>query len=319
MNGGSIVPYVERPVYFPAGADTLFGILTLPADREARTGLIMLVGAGSPLTTNRNRLSVRICREIAALGYAGFRMDYHGLGESTGSVDGFRLDRPFVDDVAAAVKYLESQGVDRVVLAGSCFGARTALSAAATLDNVDAVILMASAVRDYALGELKGLNVARSWSLGRYLRALMKPGTVKGLFEKRKRRAYGRYARTKLRVMLARIPGVRKAVASKPTSTEEVSPSFEQPLRDIVQRGVAVEFFYGTQDKLFDHEFQPAAAGPLADLLDGRNGSVRLTVLPGRVHGFTSVEVQDAVVDAIVAWVASRQPDQERATVGEPS
>lgn len=306
--------YVETPMYFEAGDHTLFGVLTMPPEGRARTGLIILPGAGSPLTVNRNRISVRICREITAFGYAGFRMDYHGVGDSTGSVEEFRLDRPFVKDVAAAVGRLRALGVERVVLVGSCFGARTALSAAEKLDNIDAVILIASALRDYKFGEVKPLVTARSWSLGRYLRAMMKPSRIKGLFDRRMRRTYGLYARSKLRFMAARVPGIRRTVASKATANEEVSPAFERPLRALVARGVAVRFVFGAEDGFYTDEFRTAAAGTLADVLDERRGVVQLAVLPGRLHGFTTLAVQDAVVDEIVGWVADHPVEEGRAT-----
>jgi pimeloyl-ACP methyl ester carboxylesterase len=255
---------------------------------------------------NRNRLSVRICRGLAELGYAGLRFDYHGVGESTGSVDQFRLDRPFVEDVTAAVRCLGRMGVERVVLAGSCFGSRNALCAADELDNVDAVILIAAAFRDYVLGELHSLTQARRWSLMHYVREALRPSQLRGLFHGPTRRTYAKYARGKLRVMGARIPGVRRFVASRPIAVEEVAPTFETPLRRLVERGVAVRFIYGADDHFLE-EFKTAAAGRLADVLEGDRTSVGLTVLPGRLHGFTTVASQDAVVEEIVGWVAARQ------------
>jgi pimeloyl-ACP methyl ester carboxylesterase len=300
--------YVETPVFFEAGADTLFGLVTLPREGRARTGLVILTGAGTPLTVNRNRMSVRICRELAALGYAGMRIDYHGVGDSTGAIEEFRLDRPFVEDVRGAVECLRRAGVERVILAGSCFGARTALSAAAELDNVDAVILVASALRDYALGENKSLNYARNKSFARYARVALRPSTLRGLFHGRTRRGYAKYARGKLRVTAAKLPGLRRLVRARPTATEEVAPSFERPLRTLVDRGVLVRFIYGSEDAFFTDEFRTAAAGRLADVLGGGRDAVEVSVLPGKLHGFTTVEIQDSVVDEIIGWAAAYRP-----------
>ncbi len=299
--------YVETPVYFDAGGETLFGILTLPAEGVARTGLIILTGVGTPLTINRNRLSVRICRELAALGYAGFRLDYHGVGDSTGSVDEFRLDRPFIDDVRGAVECLRRAGVERVILAGSCFGARTAVAAAAELDGVDAVIPVAMALRDYALGENKSLNYARKKSFARYVRVALRPSTLRGLRHGRVRHTYAKYLRGKLRVTAAKLPLLRRLVRDRPTSTEEVAPSFERPLRALVERGVPVWFIYGAEDGFYTDEYLPAARGRLADVLDEGRGIVRVSVLPGKLHGFTTVAAQDSVAEEIVGWAAERR------------
>jgi hypothetical protein len=296
--------YVERPVYMEAGEDSLFGIVTLPREGRARTGLIILTGAGTPLSVNRNRMSVRLCRELAALGYAALRMDYHGVGDSTGSIDEFRMDRPFDEDVAAAVSCLKGMGVEKVILAGSCFGARTALSSAAGLEDVEAVILIAAALRDYALGERKAVTTAAAWSLGRYLREGLRPANLRGLLHARRRRNYLMFLRSKLRVMIARLPGGRRLVR-RPTGTEIVSPGFERPLRTVVGRGIHVRFVYGDGDGFYKDEYRTAAAGPLADVLDDRRHPIEVSVLPGRLHGFTSVAAQDAVVDDIMSWASA--------------
>jgi pimeloyl-ACP methyl ester carboxylesterase len=296
--------YVETPVYFQAGEDHLFGMVTMPRQGGARTGLIILSGAGTPLSVNRNRMSVRLCRELAALGYAGLRMDYHGVGDSTGAIDEFRLDQPFAVDVAAAVGCLRQMGVERFILAGSCFGARTALASAAEIDDVDAVILIASALRDYALGERKAMKTAQDWSLAKYAREGLRPSNLRGLFHARTRRTYLKYLRSKVRLMLAKLPGGRR-LSRKPSPVEDVSPSFERPLRTIIGRGVHVRFIYGDGDGFYQDEYRTAAAGPLADLLDERRGIVEVSILPGRLHGFTTVATQDAVVEDVLAWAAA--------------
>jgi hypothetical protein len=134
---------------------------------------------------------------------------------------------------------------------------------------------------------------------------MLRPGRFKGLRHRRTRRAYALYARSKLRVMAAGVPGVRRAVASRPTGTEEISPSFEEPLRALAARGVPVRFLYGTEDGFYTDEYRAAAAGALADVLDEGRGVVELALVPGRLHGLTTVAAQDAVVDDVVRWAAA--------------
>jgi hypothetical protein len=148
---------------------------------------------------------------------------------------------------------------------------------------------------------------------------MVRPSRIKSLFHARMRRTYGRYARSKLRVMASRVPGLRRAVASKPTGTEEASPSFERPLRAIVERGVTVRFVYGEEDGFYTDEYLTAAAGSLADVLDERRGVVQLAILPGRLHGFTTVASQDAVVEEIVRWAAANRPNGDAASPSEGS
>lgn len=298
--------YTEAPVYLRSGEDMIFGIVTLPRDRVPETGLIILPGAGMPLTTNRNRMSVRICRGVAEHGYAGLRIDYHGVGDSGGSIEQFRLDKPFVRDVAAGIAHLRELGVRRFVLAGSCFGARTALASAAELDGVEAVILVAISLRDYAMGERKAATLAQKHSLGRYALEALRPSTLLGLFNRRRRRSYAMFARNKVHVMLSRVPGLRRLVHERPLGTDPVAPSFEKPLRTVTRRGLDVRFIYGQDDGFFEDEFMSAARGQLADVLDEDRGLIHVTKVPGKVHGFTTVSAQDAVVDEIVSWVAGR-------------
>jgi hypothetical protein len=84
-----------------------------------------------------------------------------------------------------------------------------------------------------------------------------------------------------------------------------------------VDRGVAVQFIYGTEDGFYTDEYLTAAAGSLADVLDESRGAVQLSVLPGQLHGFTSVAIQDAVVDEIVGWMAAHRPANEPVVADE--
>ncbi len=83
--------YLELPTFFTADGEELFGMVTLPRDTAADTGVVVVAGAGTPVTTGRNRIHVRICRELAVRGVAALRFDFHGTGESTGSSDHWDL------------------------------------------------------------------------------------------------------------------------------------------------------------------------------------------------------------------------------------
>jgi hypothetical protein len=75
-----------------------------------------------------------------------------------------------------------------------------------------------------------------------------------------------------------------------------------------------VRFIYGDEDGFYQDEYRTAAAGPLADVLDEHRGLVEVSVLSGRLHGFTTVATQDAVVEDIVGWAAAWR---DRETPGE--
>ncbi len=286
--------YTELPVFFETTDARLFGVVTLPQSGSVRTGIVILPGAGTPFTVNRNRLSVRMARQLVRLGYAVLRCDYHGTGDSTGFVEGFRLDRPFDADVRAAVARFHELGVERVILVGSCFGGRSALAAAAEISDVDAVVLLATSLRDHERGGRKAANAAATWNLGRYAVEALRLRRLKGLLDRRSRERYARYARAKLRRSEDRSSG-----------SALVGPSYERPMRALLERGVPIVQIFGTDDSSLQ-EYREATAGPLADALRAAPDGVEVRTIPGRIHGFLSPPIQDAVVEAVVAWAAER-------------
>jgi dienelactone hydrolase/acyl carrier protein len=148
--------YNDHPVFFPAGDDDLFGILTSPCVEGNGTAVTMLTGGGYVTSMHRNRTYVRLSRRLAELGYHGLRFDYHGTGESGGTADRFELHRPFVGDLEAALAWLRGQGIDRHVLVGSCFGSRTALACAPGLAGLAGVVLLSPPARDLRYVEREG-------------------------------------------------------------------------------------------------------------------------------------------------------------------
>lgn len=297
--------YTEVPVFFEAGGETLFGIVTRPVHAEGRTAVVILPGGGTPLTTNRNRVSVRLCRELARRGYSAFRMDYHGTGESTGTVE-FHLKRPFVEDVTAAVECLKSFGVERVVLLGStCFGSRTALASAAVLEDVEEVVALATPLRDFAMGERHSMSAAARRGLGRYLLEAFRPRTIRGLFDGRSRRLYRKHARAKLTLIASRFTRTLPGNRAMPTGPHAVAPALLAQLERLVERKVPMLFVYGTEEDYYE-EFLAASHGELTGLLARAGSTVRVQTVPGQVHGLAKLAVQEAVVELILEWADHR-------------
>jgi dienelactone hydrolase len=137
----------ERPVFFASGPNPLFGVLTAP-DRLRDPDLVVIVLPESVPTGMRsqNGVLVRMARALAQAGYASFRFDYHGTGESVGPMPQARRDEPFLDDLDAAFAWLRDQGYGRFLLAGACFGAQTALLAVPGRAEIGGVALLACLV-----------------------------------------------------------------------------------------------------------------------------------------------------------------------------
>lgn len=290
----------EIPAFFAAGAETLFGILTRPVADPVGTALIALPGGGYIPSTHRNQMWVRLCRAAAADGLHAMRFDYHGVGESTGAIHRYRLDEPFVDDLMGAVQSLEALGIDRFLSVGTCFGARTSLSAAHLIPGLAGLVLISCPVQDFGEGEKASTHLAAQWSLRRYLRAALRPRVITGLFDSRRRRSYRRLARAKLRT-LAR-PAGRNGSADG-----LASPRFLEPLSQLMERGIPVLFVYGTDDMAYE-AFRRALDGALGKLVDRSESGIQVETVPGLLDGFPQIEAQERCLTIVREWIASRRP-----------
>ncbi len=305
----------EQPVFFPANKDTLFGIHTRPTGHDRGVGIVLVQGGDTVnVSLHRNRLAVRLARELAADGYHTIRFDYHGLGESTGQIKRLHLHHPFTDDVDGAAAYLHGQGLSDLVLVGACFGSRTALSAAPGIEGVRAVLLATPPSAGYDRTEAQGERMARSRSFGDYARSALKPETLKNMMSDRVLRAhYTKLGRKKLSHLAKKLVGrIRKS-----DGLEWVSPKLLDPLAAMVDAKVPVLFVYGTDDPLLG-EFERASQGRLGRIIERSNGGVTLhDSTPGVMHGFPSVPVQEAFVTLMKAWILDKVPGHRDETLSD--
>jgi pimeloyl-ACP methyl ester carboxylesterase len=294
-------PAAERPFFVDASGEDLFGIVTEPQPMPRGAAVIILSGGAFVGATNRNRVSVRLAREVAALGYHGVRMDYHGVGDSTGELYEYRLDKPFVGDLLAVVDHLEAEGVREFVLLGStCFGSRTALAAAERLPNLRAVLLFALPLFDSL--DLPGIE---STSTTTFARRAMSPRVWRDLLDTKRRQRYLRILRTKGAGVLRRLGrGAARRGGGSPT-VDLVSRQVVDPLEALAERRVPVLLGYG-DDEPFYRDFCAARAWErLSRILDAPDSPVDVRTVPGAVHGLLTLETQANVIALAVEWLAA--------------
>jgi exosortase A-associated hydrolase 1 len=120
----------ERALAFRCQGDTLYGILSLPAQPHPR-GVLVIVG-GPQYRAGSHRQFTLLARALAAAGIPAMRFDYRGMGDSEGAPRGFEQVQ---DDIRAAIDgfVAETPGLSEVVLWGLCDGA-TAAAMYAPLD-----------------------------------------------------------------------------------------------------------------------------------------------------------------------------------------
>lgn len=128
--GGLGLPEAEEtPVIFhhdPA----LFGVLCTPQALAPRRPTLVFVNTGANHHIGMGRMSVTMARRFAASGFASFRFDIGGVGDSDPPA-GRDLNHPTnpatAIDVAHALDWLQSRGHRDFILIGLCSGAKLAL------------------------------------------------------------------------------------------------------------------------------------------------------------------------------------------------
>lgn len=120
----------EHPLFVPIGPDHLGAVLTLP-DGAAR-GLVLLLPA-LEARSQRDRLWTWTARAFAEQGIAAVRMDYLGVGDSTGAPYGG--PSPGEQALAVCRTVLDGTGVPLVGIVGHCRGVQTALAVAGELEQ----------------------------------------------------------------------------------------------------------------------------------------------------------------------------------------
>lgn len=298
------------PGYFQAGPETLFGLLTPAPDGAGDAGVLVVSGGLSGTSTvGRNQLYVNIARIVASDGYHVGRFDYHGMGESTGVIDAFHLeaDASFVEDVSAAATWLRDQGVRRMVVLGKCFGSRMALGAVDRIADLAGVVLIGPPVNDFGKGEKTVTRLATELSLTDYARRLLQPKVLERLADPRHRATYIRAGKAKARVLAVAARrrlglGDLGAPQAPPAQGPVVSAKFMRPLRQLLERGVRLQFVYGIDDDFYA-DFKKAQQGPLGELLTRHASLVEIVEIPGLVRGFVETEAQDAIIEAVRRWL----------------
>jgi len=229
------------------------------------------------------------------------RFDYHGVGDSSGTVGEFRLDRPFVGDLEAAVECLGSFGVERLVLVGDCFGARIALASIDRVPSVHALVLVSLPLRDYARGESSAARMAERESVGRYARKGLRADVWRSLRNPARRHTYRVLIRTKTRQIMR---SMTTGGTPDPWLSEKVIDQFDQVSRARIPALV----LYGTDEDDFA-DFERARRGALGPVL-ARSPQIEVETVPGHVHAFRSVAVQKQFLDIATRWVRRNDAEQ---------
>ena len=116
--------FTEITVPFECKSEWLLGILTQP-EMPSGTGVVIIVG-GPQYRAGSHRQFVLLARALASAGHAVLRVDYRGMGDSSGVTADFS---EVTADISAAIDAMQLQlpTVKTVALWGLCDGASAAL------------------------------------------------------------------------------------------------------------------------------------------------------------------------------------------------
>ena len=302
----------DAPVFFEAAGETLFGVVSEPTSTSAALGVVLVNGGAQVPSPGRSRIHTRLAHRLAAGGFRVLRFDYHGAGDSTGSVDAFRLNRPFIEDLSAGVAVLGLRGVDRYIFVGRCFGARTALATASTMPNVAGLVLIALPVRDQEKDEFGTRSLTPERSVWRYGRRALRPSVIRDLLRTDRRGGYMRMARVVWRSRRA-----RSSVRNR-----RRSPLLMQ-IGAVVERRIPVLLLTGTEGRAA-REFREAMSSEFGEAIEAPGSKVDVRTLQGDLGAFADVGTHEAVTGLIAAWIegvhrVSESSPRRRLRTGAPA
>jgi pimeloyl-ACP methyl ester carboxylesterase len=289
-----VCPSNEVPVFFQAGEEMLFGIFTEPFDARG-IAVIHARGGGQVPSCGRNGTTARLCRRLAGDGYHTLRFDYRGVGESTGSVTTFRHDQPFVSDLEGGIAWLRARGIERFVVIGQCFGARTAL-AEGWFPGLEGLVLLSTPVRDSAKEGDNTRALVRHHRLGRYVLRAIGPRSLRDLRSRSGREQFVRAAHAVLRAS----PVPRGTT----TGPAWVSAAFLEQVECLIGSGIPILFASGRADSTF-RDFQVALVGRLGGLLEQGGKRVTITTLDGQLSACADADLQDTAIETIARWLSA--------------
>lgn len=296
----------ETPVFFHADGEDLFGIVTRPSGPATGTGFMTLSGGAVPFSAGRNDMSVHLCRRLAGMGHTSLRFDYHGAGESTGIVERVELGKTHLQDTLAAVDVLREHGATRIVLSGACGGARNALAAAKDVPELHSLVLFSLPLRDHErVASRAHRRAAREWNLWQYVRRALRPKTWRGFFDRRLRRVYLAFAKEKIRA-------VRRGETAKPAAPKGAgitSPTVQEELIQVIRRGIPILLVYGDEDDYYK-DFLLDQNERLGGIIERGADLVDLRVLPGKVHSFHTLELQEQLRALVYDWLDPEKADR---------
>ena len=283
----------EQPALVESPLGRLFGIFTPPAPDAPEAGVCVVL-----LTrprSHRNRMWVEGARRLACKGFACFRFDYHGTGDSEGDSAELDPNQPYRADILAVLRHLRVRlGQRRFVLCGACFDARTALAAFPEEGGAIAgLVFMVAPAMELAVMDRANAD-HKDWR--HMLKALGKPENWRALTHPKRWR------------YMAAVAGrvARRGVGMKGDDLP-VSAGFLEDFGALARSRARALFLYGEADDVY-RSFEPVKDRLLHSLDPAARSRIDVEVWPGPMHGFVEIGRQREAFERVVGWIEALHP-----------
>jgi alpha-beta hydrolase superfamily lysophospholipase len=132
----------EELVFVPVGGSAHIASVVAMPDNAPRAVVVITTGGGGVPRSHKYRLWTKLARRLAEHDIASVRMEWPGVGDSTGPLR-LSLFSPPVDELTEVARFaMAAMGTTRLGLVGNCLGARSALQVAVSRLPCESVALM---------------------------------------------------------------------------------------------------------------------------------------------------------------------------------
>jgi len=284
----------EEAVTLAAPGGRLFGIYTPPDPAAPAAGRCVVLFTRP--RSHRNRMWVEGARRLATRGFAAFRFDYHGAGDSEGESAFLNPNRPYRDDANAVLRFLRERfGQQRFLVVGACFDARTALSTFVDEGaSVEGLVFFAAPVMELDT-LVKAHADKKDWK--HLFRALGNPENWRTLGDPER----WRYMAT----VVGRVAG--GGARSGPRNDTPLADSFVEHFAALLRSRAQAVFIYGEDDPEYI-SFRVALDTVFQRLTLEQRERLQIEIWPGDVHGFLNVPMQRRALEHALAWLERFHP-----------
>jgi hypothetical protein len=266
--------------------------------RGARYAAVLLC-PGVKTRLGPHRLYRKLAQSFLARGIPVLRVDFHGLGDSEGSLPEYRLDELYdqvqygrhVDDLRAALDWLDSQcGIRRCIVGGLCGGAITGLLAAQNDPRISGLYAIGLPVALEAKTEARVEHMTRNELLAErvsYLRKFFRPSSWKRLLmmQSNYRLIWRMLKSALLGFAAARTGNTQFGDAPAPATpvAADLNPKFPSAFFRLVDSGRPALLMFGERDRL-RFQYQEKFGTPWSQALEPYKGVISIVVVPNANH-----------------------------------